>query len=216
MGSCPAELITALGIKLNSSLFSSMCTYTLFHWHDSQPYVSATRINPLPSSFFCEPPALLTIPQSPNSSKSSFTFRAVGPLTLSSHPEQLCKCQNPSGSPPPPSLFPRELPYFFHSPRAVHFSSSEIFSSNDRELVEELPPKFIPSTVYRFLQALHGRQKPVLLRVHALDGNSCNFLYWFSCKALTKDPIYDTSLRFEHRKSYVFLHHKHSLQKAGC
>ena len=56
-----AELLTALGMKLNSSLLSSTSTSMSFGWHDSYSCVSADSFSTTAFLFFCETP-LLTEP----------------------------------------------------------------------------------------------------------------------------------------------------------
>ena len=40
----------------------------------------------------------------------------------------------------------------------------------DQDLLEELPRNFFRGPLHQFVRALHGRQSPVLFRVHVLDG----------------------------------------------
>ena len=57
-----AELLTALGMKLNSSLFSSTSTSMSFGWHDSYSCVSADSFSTTAFLFFCETPLLTDLP----------------------------------------------------------------------------------------------------------------------------------------------------------
>ena len=90
----PADLLTALGMKLNSSLSWSMSTSMSFSWHDSNSCVSADSFRTSAFLFFCDPPALLTAPvqtgpelpealPSCYSSKCSFAFTAAHLLNSS-------------------------------------------------------------------------------------------------------------------------------------